>query len=289
MAAKSPFTTPVGRLVAGSIYRGKDKNAEGAPLIYKTGAQAGQPRLEYYIGVAIPKGTEQHWNQTQWGALIWQVAHAAMPTAGSNPKFAFKITDGSSEIPNGKGIRPCDREGWAGNWVLHFSSSYAPQVYNRDGSAKINEPDAVKLGYYIQVAGDVAFNDSLQQPGLYLNSNMVALAAYGEEIYVGQDASAAGFGASPLPAGAMATPPAGFVAPVAATVPPPVAATMPPVTPNPAFTAVPPAPGAVVPPPVPVAAPARQMTAAANGATFDQMIQAGWTEALLIQHGMMIG
>lgn len=285
-SAKTPFTTPVGRLVSGSIYRGRDKNAEGAPLVYKTGADAGKPRLEFYAGLAIPKGAEQHWSATPWGALIWAAGHAGQATAGSNPKFAWKVIDGDSQIPNSKNNRPCDREGWPGNWVLQFSSSYAPTVYNRDGTAKIVEPDHVKLGYYVQIAGDVGFNNSPQQPGVYLNASMVALSAFGEEIYVGQDASAAGFGAAPLPAGAMATPPAGFVAPVPVAVAPPQP-TMPPVVPNAQFTAVPPAPAAIVPPPVPPAAPVRQMTAAAAGATYEAMIAAGWNDALLVQHGMM--
>jgi len=44
--------------------------------------------------------------------------------------------------------------------------------------------------------------------------------------------------------------------------------------PDPQFTAPPP--------------PMRRMTAAANGATYDAMIAQGWTDALLIQHGMML-
>jgi hypothetical protein len=30
------------------------------------------------------------------------------------------------------------------------------------------------------------------------------------------------------------------------------------------------------------------MTALVNGATYEQMIAAGWTDALLVQHGMML-
>ena len=42
------------------------------------------------------------------------------------------------------------------------------------------------------------------------------------------------------------------------------------------------------PPAPPPAAPVRQMTPAAQGATYEQMIAAGWTDELLIQHGMMM-
>lgn len=49
--------------------------------------------------------------------------------------------------------------------------------------------------------------------------------------------------------------------------------------PNPAFTAVPP------PPPAAPAGP--RMTALANGATYDQMRGAGWSDDQLIAAGMM--
>lgn len=58
-------------------------------------------------------------------------------------------------------------------------------------------------------------------------------------------------------------------------------------------TAPTPAPNAPTPPvppvaPVPAPAPQNIMTAKANGATYDAMIAAGWTDELLIQQGMMI-
>jgi len=44
-------------------------------------------------------------------------------------------------------------------------------------------------------------------------------------------------------------------------------------------------------PTVPVVpqAPVHQMLPAAGGATYEAMVAAGWTDALLIQHGMMVG
>jgi hypothetical protein len=55
-----------------------------------------------------------------------------------------------------------------------------------------------------------------------------------------------------------------------------------------------PAPTAPVPPPSPVtpkadilAIPGRAMLPAANGATYESFIAQGWTDALLVQHGMM--
>jgi len=46
--------------------------------------------------------------------------------------------------------------------------------------------------------------------------------------------------------------------------------------------------GSPVPPPAP-AAPQHVMLPAANGATYEAMIAAGWTDELLVQHGMMQG
>ena len=291
--ARTNFTTPVGRMVMGSLYKPQTTDAEGKPLTIKSGPNAGQAKVQYFFALAIPKTGEQHWSQTPWGATIWKVGHEAFPQGQADaPSFAWKIVDGDSAIPNKAGKKPCDREGYPGNWVLSFSSGFAPKIYNKDGTAAIIEPDAVKLGYFIQVNGDVDGNNSAQQPGVYLNHSMVALSAYGPEISIGPDASTAGFGTAPLPAGAMATPPASFAPPVApASFAPPVATpyaamqgvptggNTPPVLPNPAFLAVPPTPPA----------PAHVMLPPAGGATYEQMIAAGWTDALLVANRMMVG
>ena len=282
--ARTNFTTPVGRLLMGSLYKPQTTDADGKPLVVKSGPNAGQPKVTYFFALGIPKGAEQHWSQTEWGAKIWACGHAAFPKEAQSPAFAWKIVDGDSQVPNKKGSKPCDREGHRGNWVLHFSSGFPPKIYNKDGTAAIVEPDAVKLGYYVQVNGDVDGNGSSQNPGVFLNHNMVALSAYGEEIVVGPDPSAAGFGAAPLPAGAMAQPPATFnpAAPQQPAVPAMPAPVMPPAPPNPAFLHVPTVPTA--PPPAPV----RQMTAKAAGGTYESFVAAGWTDALLVQHGYMV-
>lgn len=62
----------------------------------------------------------------------------------------------------------------------------------------------------------------------------------------------------------------------------------PPVAPQtPAVGATPP-PAPPTPPAAPPASPAYQMTAAAKGATRDQYLAQGWTDELLIQHGLML-
>ena len=304
------FTTPVGRLVMGSLYRPQDKDADGKPLVVKNGPNAGQPTVRYFFAVAIPKNPgEQHWASTEWGQKIWAAGHAGFPQGQANaPTFAWKVVDGDSQVPNSKGKKPCEREGYPGHWVISFSSGFPPKIYNRDGTAAIVEPDAVKLGYFVQVNGDVDANGNTMKPGVYINHNMVALSAYGPEIVVGPDVASAGFGAAPLPAGASATPLGGFTpsAPVAPAYAPPAMppAAPPPVTgvptmspssaPNPAFLQVPPpaAPAMAVPPapavPVAPAPTAPVMTPAANGVSYASYIAAGWQPDQLRAAGLMV-
>lgn len=302
--AKQPieFVTPVGRLVAGNPYEPKTEDSDGKPLV---GRDKVTPRVEYFVGIAIPKGGEQHWAQTDWGQKLWAAGHAGYPNAGNlGRNFSWKLTDGDSQEPNKKGVKPCDREGYPGHWVLYFSSGYAPKICNKDGSQQILEKDAVKPGYFIQIAGSVVDNSPAQSPGIYLNLQAIALTAYGPEIAQkgSVDTTKVGFGANvQLPAGASTVPPAGAFnpAPVPAYQPPvPV-----PVVPNPAALGMPaPTPPAIpvpvpapvtVPPPPAVAAlvpvpPAHQMTPAANGVAYEAYIAQGWTDALLRQHGMML-
>ena len=316
MSTRKDILTPVGRIVQGSLYKGNDKDAEGKPLVVKSGPNSGQARLDYYFAIAIPKTPgHTHWSQTEWGQLIWATGHAAFPHAAQAPTFAWKVKDGDSTIPNRKGKRPCDQEGFPGNWILSFSSGYPPKIYNANGTQQILEPDAVKPGYFVQVFGSVDGNGSTTQPGVYLNHNMVAFVAHGQEIYFGPDASAVGFGQNvQLPPGASATPlpggfnpappvpgvppaPAGYATqppgpgyavpqmPAPAYVPPPMPAPAAPVyvAPNPAVLA-PPVPMAPVAPP---AAPVRRMTAKAGGHSYETLISGGWTDATLVQHGLM--
>lgn len=306
--ARLDFTSPVGRLISGSVYEPRTTDAMGAPLVVKTGQNIGQPRVEFAFGVAIPKTPGvTHWASEPWGAPIWAHGHAEFPNgAASSPLFSWKITDGDSQIPNTKGIKPCDREGYPGHWIVYFSSGTAPKLYNADGSQQLVEPGAIKTGYYVQVFGDIAGNDNAQKPGMYVNHKYVALSGYGKEISSGPAAGSVGFGGAALPPGASAVPVGGF-APAAPGVPaaptgypaptptpqapaayaPPVAPPPVVVTPNPAILAAPGVPVAPAAPLPPVAA-VHQMTAAANNVPYESYVAQGWTDALLRQHGMML-
>lgn len=339
MAQKVNITSPVGRIVMGSLYDPSTTDAEGKPLVVKTGPNAGQPRVNYFFALAIPKGPEPHWAHTPWGQQIWNVGNQAFPNAAQSPAFAWKIEDGDSQIPNKKGRKPCENEGWRGHWILKFSGGFAPKVYQQEGAGyvQVMQKDFCKPGYFVEVAFSVDGNGSQSQPGVYINHSMVCFRAYGPEISFGPDVASAGFGQSALPAGASMTPPAGAIpmpqAPAAAPAayappalpgapvgyaPPPVPAGIPqmpgvasaplpqggfapmpsapvpgapapiPVTPNPGFVQVPPPVATpMAPPPAPVI-PVRQMTAAAQGVTYEAYVAAGWSDAQLVQNGLML-
>lgn len=277
------ITSPVGRVVMGNLYKANDKDADGKPLVVKSGPNAGQARIQYFFALAIPKNPgETHWAQTAWGKQIWAVGNQAFPNAAQSPAFAWKIEDGDSAIPNKKGRKPCETEGCPGNWIIKFSSSFAPKIYRVEGSGYVPETtvDFVKPGYFVEVNFTVDGNASQQQPGVYVNPSIVMFRAYGPEIISGPDVTACGFGA-PLPPGASAVPLAsvdnGFSTPAPVILGPPTI----PVIPNVAFA------GIVAPPPPPPA-PVRQLTALAQGATYEQLIANNWTDELLIAQGLML-
>lgn len=304
------ITSPPGRLVDGNLYTPQTTDADGNPLVIKTGPNAGQPRVNYYFAVAIPKAGEQHWSQTVWGQQIWGVGHQAFPQAAQSPTFAWKVEDGDSQIPNKRGRKNADREGYPGNWIIKLSSGYAPRIYKQEagGYVQVMDKDFLKPGYYVEVAFTVDGNGSQQQPGVYVNHSMVLFRAYGQEIVFGPDPASAGFGSAPLPPGASLTPPASAMPPPASAIPPPAQAQASiPVLPSPSFVQVPPPvptiPGAAAAAPgypihpssvsasvpyVPTISHFRTMTPKANGLTYEAYIGSGWTDELLIQHGLML-
>ena len=303
MAEEAIIMFPVSRLVQGSLYAWSDKDFKGNPII----AADGTPGKSWYFATAIAKDVNPHWAATDWGKIIWETGHRGYPNGQAQGRnFAWKIIDGDSvELSEGKNPkRWCDREGFKGHWVVKFNSRYPIRIVSADGTREITEPDMVKRGYFVQVWGLVKSDGHIEKPGIFLNVKAVAFSAYGEEIKGADvDTSTVGFSAVSLPAGASVIPVGGMTpgigAPPAQSAPPvppvpPAVTAAPPVTPNHQFVAGPGAavavPGAVAappaPPPPPVA-PVRQMLPAANGATYEQLIAAGWTDALLVQHGMM--
>jgi hypothetical protein len=294
---------PMGRLVQGSLSVAQDKDQDGKPLLVKSGPNMGKPTVKYFFAVAIEKTPgHTHWASTEWGAKIWTLGHTLWPQGQAKaPTFAWKVEDGDSEIPNTKGKKNKDRPGFAGHWVVNFSSGYAPRVFNSNGSQALDEAaiKAIKLGFFVQVEGTVDSNRSDQKPGMYINHSLVAFQGYGPEIIVGPDAAAVGFGSGPVPTGMTAAPVGGMsaappppapTAPAPAAPPPPAPVAAAPAPAAPPAVAVVPQPSMIAPPP-PVAPPAAStspvLTAKANGATYEAMVAAGWTDATLRQHGYL--
>lgn len=295
------FITPVGRLVGGSVNTPRDKDADGKPLLVKSGVNQGKPTVQYYLALAIEKKGEQHWANTEWGARVWQIGHAAFPGIAQNPSFAWKIEDGDSTIPNKKGKKPCDRQGYPGNWILHLATSMPPKACTAKGTVTV-PADQIKCGFYVSVAIMCQGNASTQNPGVYLNPQAVNLEFEGDEILQGLDtATAFANTGGTMPTGArpltnmMAAPPV----PGASAAPPvPGASAAPPVPApsNPAILgATPPVPGVQAPPaapPVPQAPPAAPvgptLTPKAAPFTYQQLLAAGWTDATLRANGYIL-
>ncbi len=222
---KLQFTTPVGRFVGGNLYVPRDKAFDGSPLVYKHGADAGKPRVEYFIALAIAKNPAQNfplgWAHSDWGKVLWMAGHTFMPSAGQLPSFKWKVDDGDvAKRDDRTGAVLPIREGHAGCWILKLTGSFAPKLYNGVGAPDPRNPPplleqgAINLGDYIQVFADTEGNGAVgAQAGIYVNHRMVCLVGYGQRIIVGPDVGSAGFGGQPLPPGASATPIGGFQAP----------------------------------------------------------------------------
>jgi len=317
LADRVSITSPVGRLVAGSLYKGNDKDFDGNPLVDKDG----KPYLEYYFALAIPK-TKAAWWEEDWGKVILNVGATAFAASYQRRDFSWKITDGDSTDP-GKSktqTRPCDREGYAGHWVLNLRSGFAPKTSHivNNEAVPLNEEGAIKNGFWVQVMFYVKGNDNQNNPGVYLNHAMVCLRGYGKEINYGPDLKEAGFGGGTLPQGASTIPLAssvpfaatGATVPSAAALPAsipapsvpaaPAASPSPiPVLPNPGFLQMPPPPsnlpsgapspvaGAIPPPPA-TASPSSPRYRMTQGGTREEWLAKGWTDAQLIQGGYMV-
>jgi hypothetical protein len=304
------FTTPILRLVAGSIFEAVTEDFDGNPLTIKTGKDKGKETQRFNFGVAVPKVPGKHWADSTAAFLtdVWNVGHTHMGQLAQRDDFSWKVVDGDSTKVNKKNRKPADNEGWPGHWIVFFSSSYPPATYNADGSAPV-PAESIKKGHYVQIAGSVIGNDNQSNPGVYINHSMVAHSGFGPEIKTGPDPKAAGFGqgvqapagmskapvsglpntppppAAPLP-GASAPPPAAPPPAAPAAAAPPAT----PVTPAPSFIA-PPAANTAPPPPAapaaPAAPPAKVMTAKANGATYESFIAGGWTDESMRANGYL--
>ena len=289
------FVTPVGRIVAGDPWKAQDKDAAGQPLVIKSGPNAGQPRIQYFLALAINK---QDPGLADMFAKINQAAMEGFPTmfaadgTCTNNQFTFKFVDGDSAVPNTRGVAPNTRTGYPGHYVFNLSTGYEPKRVTQGGASEIIDSTQIKRGDYVRLSGNVVGNGSPQPStaGVFLNWNIVEFQAFGEAILSGPDPKDVFGGAQPtLPAGASTVPVEAPGSPAAPAAPPAA----------PAPLAAPPVAGA--PQPAPTAhtdilnptgaAPAtldeRLTPAAGVGVTWAAMLAKGWTEETAVTAGML--
>lgn len=278
----NPGNTPLaaGRLVGGHpgrLEQNKDQRT-GQPKLKADGT----PSMTCFFSVAYAKNDPRAMQFIDHLRATDRAAYPNMhdPQTGQPfPAFSSKIEDGDSHIPNKKGKIPNQRDGYAGHWVVKYARNTGdlPPFKRHDGTQWIDADYSIlNVGDYIVVGGTTTPNNSNDSPGMYRRVDMVGFVGHGERIVVGRTADESLGAPPPPPPGAMATPPAPHAAP-----PAPAA---------PVAPVAPPAPAA--PPPYDAHMPAPpsgpQMTAAANGATYESFIAAGWTDDLLRQHGLML-
>lgn len=304
MNEDNKFTTPVGRLVMGAIYTPNTKKKNGQPMQNKDGS----PRQEYWLALAVPKLGEQHWNQTEWGAHVYNFVNTEF--AGKIPhNLAWKISDGDDRTPNEDGNIDADREGFKGSWIIKVKNGFMPAIHDctAPGFPELTEKDAIQTGDYAQLRIEMGINRGSEgKPSVYLNHTKIGFIKHGIPIrsFKAEDVGTVGFQQAPpsIPPAAM-----GIQSPHVASVTQPYIAppatqtyvtAAPAITPSyvapaPAVTpiAVQPHPGILMPqPPAPTPPPApagRQMTAAAKG-SYEQYVAQGWADNQLIQNGLMM-
>lgn len=153
------------------------------------------PRTEAYVGIAVAKQGEANWWETDWGQKIYNTAQRDWPNGEYGaPTFAWKVVDGDSAIPNKKGKKPCEREGWPGHWVLHCSTGIAIKCYHPgryDPTQQIQNKAEIKPGDYCRVLINCRGNNPTQSPGVYLNPTLFELSRAGIEIILDSGPSAA--------------------------------------------------------------------------------------------------
>lgn len=277
---------PVGRLVSGHPMEPRQITDKDDKPVFDT---QGQAVTERYVGVAIPKGSEQHWKDTEWGAKVYAAAQDAVngwPNGEFNsPSFSWKIIDGDSQVPNKKGNTPCDQTGYTGHWVVHMTTRIAYNCFHAgryEPMQAIQRKEEIKRGDYCRVYCQVKGNKPSQSPGVYINPQMFELTRAGVEIVSqgsGPAASSVFGGAAPvIPAGAQLDPNAGAPAPVAQPAPAPAA-------PAPVV----PAHDLVTPPPVaPAPVEERYSYGGQTLSLAEWCKMPGWTEEMIKQHGTRV-
>lgn len=187
------FTPCVGRFVSGSITEKRTKDSDNRPIA------PDDQRFEW--GVAFQKADLWPMLTEQWYPFLAQQLSADQNalTRMSNwfstlNGFSMKVIDGDKPKRDGS-----VNENTKGCFVMYFSGNYAPKAVGNDPAFTEIDPNVIKRGYFVQMAGNIKPN---RQPGdragVYLNGSVMRLIAEGEEIRGGVDAASA-FGGTAAP------------------------------------------------------------------------------------------
>lgn len=274
----------------------------------------GQPLRQFFAAIAVPKNAAERflipgnptWEETK--ALLDAEARTAWPQffgqrnpgmqypAGlapdcTNPKFANKIVDGDGF--DEKGQPNSAKDGWAGCWIIKCVTMFAPKAYEWTASGwqeLIHTGRKIKCGDFVTISGDCRSNESAQTAGMYMNMDTVSFEQEGPAIIgannVDPNAALGQRGAPanpPAPAGAGTPPPRGNAhagQPGAPAHGNPASGTA--SAPYDGYRQT----GAASAPPPPPSGP--QMTAAANGVSYDAYRAQGWTDDQLRANGLMV-
>lgn len=220
------LVTPEGRIVKGHPMKrvGITKKNEAGQDVKKMidGPNGTQVQAtETFVAFAIPKNGSTDWKTTPWGQVINAQALQDWPNGETNtPTFSWKIIDGDSQIPNKNMNKPCDQEGYPGNWVLILSTQIPYKCFKNgnytDALIDVNE---IKTGDYGRFKIVTTGNNAPRgkTPGMYMNPVLFSMDREGALIVGTSEHNAAdAFGG-----GATTTQPPAAQAPAADVPPPP--------------------------------------------------------------------
>lgn len=200
--------TGVGRIVQGDL-----------DTLSNLDFQTGKPRLnadgtekkpENFYAIAFPKMINGQPNP-DWARVqnyLTNIARRDWPTFFPNgatqcvnPNFHFKITDGDGYDKSG--VHNATKEGFAGHWVLRFSSQFLPKRFYQGqtrADQEITQPGVIKRGDWVRVLFTAAGNGSTQSPGLFVRGSAVELFFEGKAIVSASSGPDASVGLSSGPA-----------------------------------------------------------------------------------------
>ena len=208
MSTEKKLMLPCGRIVQGHPMEGhQQKDNANQPKTMRDGS----PLMSYYIAVALVKGAEQHWAQTEWGQILYAAGVEGWPNGEHGaPTFAWKVVDGDSTVPDRSGTSPSQKEGFPGHWVVRISSCFQYPCYHAgkyQAHEVIQNPKEIKCGDYVRVEVSTLGNGPVSQsPGIYINPLQLEVSRAGVQIISKSMPDAAGaFGTAQavLPGNAM--------------------------------------------------------------------------------------